>query len=89
MILIMRSHLIREVVLYVGIYGKIFIFKQVVVVVFLADLDTDYNRKAIKEITSKFSDLIEMGFLQIIQASKEYYPILDNLKRNFQDGENR
>ncbi len=34
-------------------------------------------------------DYLNTGFLQIVQASKEFYPALDNLKQNFKDAQER
>ena len=62
---------------------------QVVVVVFLADFDTTYNAGVVKVLTEKFMDYINMGFIQIIQATPDFYPPLTNLKRNFNDKEER
>ena len=63
--------------------------KTVVVMVFLADFDRKYNDEVAKAVTEKFLDYINMGFLQVVQVSKQYYPKLDNLKRNFGDKPNR
>ena len=60
-----------------------------VVVVFLADFDTEYNSQAIANISSLFMPYIKSGFLQVIQASRTFYPPLTNLKRNFGDQPDR
>ena len=60
-----------------------------VVVVFLADFDTDYNSEAITNISSLFMPYIKSGFFQIIQASRSFYPPLTDLKRNFGDQPDR
>ncbi len=57
----------------------------VVVVVFLADFDQEYNEKVVTELTAKYAYYIRMGFLHIVQLPKEFYPKLDGLKRNFGD----
>ena len=58
---------------------------ETVVVIFLADFDTDYNKEVVKAMTKKFTLHINTGFIQIIQASPDFYPQLDGLKRNFKD----
>ena len=63
--------------------------QSVVAVVFLADLDQNYNNETAYEIVKKYPKLIKSGFLQIIRVSKDYYPPLKNLKRNFNDAPDR
>ncbi len=58
---------------------------ETVIVVFLADFDSNYNEKVVQNLTSLFMPQINMGFIQIIQASKDFYPPLTDLKRNFKD----
>ena len=36
-----------------------------VVVVFLADFDRDYNREAVKNLTRQFEEYVHMGFIQV------------------------
>ena len=62
---------------------------KVVIVIFLADFDTEYNTGVVKVLTEKFMDYINMGFIQIIQATRDFYPPLTNLKRNFNDKADR
>ena len=40
-------------------------------------------------MTEKFKDLIAIGFLQLIQATRDYYPDFDHLKHNFNDKDDR
>ncbi len=56
-----------------------------VVVVFLADFDTNYNADVIANISSLFMPFIKSGFVQVVQAARSFYPPLTNLKRNFGD----
>ena len=56
-----------------------------VVVILLADTDELYNQQTATEISEKYLDLIRMGFLHVLQPSKEYYPDFSDLKRNFGD----
>lgn len=56
-----------------------------VVVVFLADFDSEYNNNTAQEIAQAYSHHLETGFIQVVQVSKEFYPPLENLKRNFND----
>ena len=62
---------------------------RVVVIVFLADFDYDYNEETVTVLSEKFMPYINMGFIQIVQASKDYYPNLQGLKRNFNDKQDR
>ena len=62
---------------------------ETVVIVFLADFDRAYNERALEKLKDKFRDLISIGFLQIIQATKDYYPDFDHLKHNFKDKDDR
>lgn len=62
---------------------------EVVIVVLLADFDKEYNMKAIDELHERFSIELGQGLIQIIQAPRSFYPILDNLKRNYHDSPKR
>lgn len=53
--------------------------------IFLADFDPEYHTEAIEIIQEKYQHLIDSGFIQIIEANKEFYPRLEGLKRNFND----
>lgn len=61
----------------------------VVVVVFLADFDESFNSEAVITIYEKFKDLIDIGFLHLVQASKDYYPKVQEMKHNFKDNDER
>ncbi|XP_066275885.1 alpha-1,6-mannosyl-glycoprotein 4-beta-N-acetylglucosaminyltransferase-like isoform X2 [Branchiostoma lanceolatum] len=63
--------------------------EQIVVVVFLADFDTDYNRNLSLEISRKYSQHLDNGFMQIIQAPRSFYPTLEGLKIKFKDSPER
>ncbi|CAH1256766.1 MGAT4C [Branchiostoma lanceolatum] len=63
--------------------------EQIVVVVFLADFDTDYNRNLSLEISRKYSQHLDNGFMQIIQAPQSFYPTLEGLKIKFKDSPER
>lgn len=62
---------------------------EVVVVVFLADADEEYNNQVLAKIMEQFSEFVAMGFIQVVQVSADYYPKLDGLKRNFNDKPDR
>ncbi|XP_019630460.1 PREDICTED: alpha-1,3-mannosyl-glycoprotein 4-beta-N-acetylglucosaminyltransferase C-like [Branchiostoma belcheri] len=63
--------------------------KQIVIVVFLADFDTDYNQKLSTELSQKYSLHLNSGLMQVIQAPRSFYPSLDNLKTKFKDSPER
>ncbi|XP_019623540.1 PREDICTED: alpha-1,3-mannosyl-glycoprotein 4-beta-N-acetylglucosaminyltransferase C-like [Branchiostoma belcheri] len=62
---------------------------QVTIVIFLADLDRDYNRRLSLEIQQNYSRYLSNGFIQVVQAHKSFYPQLEGLKQNFNDTQER
>lgn len=58
---------------------------DIVIIVFLADLDVDHNANATRQIVRRYEREIAAGFIQILRVAREYYPPLENLKRNFND----
>lgn len=62
---------------------------QVTVMVFLADLDAEYNKDVAKKIEARFPSDVSSGFLQVVRIAPEYYPPLEGLKRNFGDAPDR
>ena len=62
---------------------------RVVVIVFLADFDTEYNDKVARALLEKYIDYVNMGFLQVVQVGRNYYPKLTDLKQNFRDSADR
>lgn len=60
-----------------------------VVIVFLADFDSSYNNRTASEIALKYGHHLQSGFFQVLQVSRDYYPPLENLKRNFNDEPSR
>jgi len=62
---------------------------RVTVVVFLADLDAEYNKESANAIQARYSSDLSSGFLQVIRIAPEFYPPLDGLKRNFGDAPDR
>ncbi|KAJ8370351.1 hypothetical protein SKAU_G00103790 [Synaphobranchus kaupii] len=59
--------------------------KDMVVVVFLSDFDTDWIERTAHDITDRFPVPILKGQLLVIHANQSYYPPLEGLKRNFND----
>ena len=59
--------------------------KTVTVVVFLADLRAEYNAETAESLQKEYSEHIDSGFVRLLRVKKEYYPPLENLKRNFND----
>ncbi|CAH1256768.1 MGAT4C [Branchiostoma lanceolatum] len=62
---------------------------QITIVIFLADLDSDYNRRLSLEIYQNYSNYLDSGFMQVVQAPKHFYPQLEGLKQNFNDTRER
>ncbi|XP_027698259.1 alpha-1,3-mannosyl-glycoprotein 4-beta-N-acetylglucosaminyltransferase C [Vombatus ursinus] len=63
--------------------------KEIAVVVHLADFDLPWCDSMVRDITQKFAHHIIAGRLMVIHAPEEYYPILDGLKRNYNDPNDR
>ncbi|KAI8513800.1 Alpha-1,3-mannosyl-glycoprotein 4-beta-N-acetylglucosaminyltransferase C [Branchiostoma belcheri] len=59
--------------------------KQIVIVVFLADFDKDYNKDISSEISRRYPQHLNTGFMQVIQAPRSFYPTFEELKRKFRD----
>ncbi|XP_078575477.1 alpha-1,6-mannosyl-glycoprotein 4-beta-N-acetylglucosaminyltransferase-like [Branchiostoma floridae x Branchiostoma japonicum] len=62
---------------------------QIIIVVFLADFDTRYNRKFSSEISRKYSQHLDSGLMRVIQAPRTFYPTLEGLKVKFNDSKER
>ena len=62
---------------------------DIVVVVFLADFDTQHNDKVTVILTTAYPDHIQSGLLQIVTVNPSFYPPLDGLKRNYNDSTER
>ncbi|XP_006003515.1 alpha-1,3-mannosyl-glycoprotein 4-beta-N-acetylglucosaminyltransferase C [Latimeria chalumnae] len=63
--------------------------KEIIVVVHLADFDLSWCENVIQDISRKFAHHVISGRLMVIHAPEEYYPMLDGLKRNYNDPEDR
>lgn len=63
--------------------------KEIVVVVHLADYDFSWCENIVQDISRKFSHHIIAGRLLVIHAPEEFYPVLNGLKRNYNDPEDR
>ncbi|XP_029452929.1 alpha-1,3-mannosyl-glycoprotein 4-beta-N-acetylglucosaminyltransferase C [Rhinatrema bivittatum] len=63
--------------------------KEISVVVHLADFDLSWCESIVLDISRKFAHHIISGRLIVIHAPEEYYPVLDGLKRNYNDPEDR
>ena len=58
---------------------------KIICVVFLCDVDHNYNFLMEKELISTFPNSLESGFFHIVRVKPDFYPSLDDLKRNFND----
>ncbi|XP_067849667.1 alpha-1,6-mannosyl-glycoprotein 4-beta-N-acetylglucosaminyltransferase-like [Heptranchias perlo] len=63
--------------------------EQMVVVIYLAEFDVSWSTRTAAEIKAKFGSHVGAGRLLIIQCSKDIYPTLEGLKRNYNDPEER
>ncbi|XP_072038293.1 LOW QUALITY PROTEIN: alpha-1,6-mannosyl-glycoprotein 4-beta-N-acetylglucosaminyltransferase-like [Amphiura filiformis] len=59
--------------------------KDVVIVIFAADFNNDYNNHIKDLVESNFKEYVNDGFIQVIKAPESFYPPLENLKQNFGD----
>lgn len=48
--------------------------QEIVVILFLADFDSHYNAEILKAVSKKYRNLIESGFLQIVETDTDLYP---------------
>ncbi|XP_075716207.1 alpha-1,3-mannosyl-glycoprotein 4-beta-N-acetylglucosaminyltransferase C isoform X2 [Rhinoderma darwinii] len=63
--------------------------KEIAVVVHLADFDLAWCESIVQDISRKFSHHIIAGRLAIIHTPVQYYPVLEGLKRNYNDPDAR
>uniref|UniRef100_A0A8C8SH64 Alpha-1,3-mannosyl-glycoprotein 4-beta-N-acetylglucosaminyltransferase C n=2 Tax=Pelusios castaneus TaxID=367368 RepID=A0A8C8SH64_9SAUR len=63
--------------------------KEMVVVVHLADPDSEWNARMVEDISARFTPYLLRGQLLVIHAPTESYPPLEGLKRNYNDAEDR
>ncbi|TFK00663.1 putative guanine nucleotide exchange factor MCF2L2 [Platysternon megacephalum] len=61
--------------------------EEMVVVVHLADPDSEWNTQVVMDITARFTPHLLRGQLLVIHAPPECYPPLEGLKRNYNDAE--
>jgi len=52
---------------------------EVIIVVFVADSDTDFRRRVKTDVTNRFPSEVENGLIQCIIAPQGYYPEMKNL----------
>ena len=58
-------------------------------VIFLADLNFDYNSAVLRNISNGFKIYIDNGLLHAIFTPQEYYPRLSNLREKYGDSKER
>ncbi|KAE8615301.1 hypothetical protein XENTR_v10008472 [Xenopus tropicalis] len=63
--------------------------KEIMVVVHLAEFDSTWCENIVQDISRKFSHHIIAGKLTIIHTPVEFYPMLEGLKRNYNDPDDR
>lgn len=59
--------------------------KNLVILIFLADLDHKYNLQVLTRLNETYLQQIQEGLIQIMMVPPHAYPELQNLKRNFND----
>ncbi|XP_070567751.1 alpha-1,3-mannosyl-glycoprotein 4-beta-N-acetylglucosaminyltransferase C-like [Ptychodera flava] len=63
--------------------------KNIVVVVFLADMDVEIKSQTVEILKQKYSQYMWNGFLEVIEAPQSFYPPLENLKQKYGDSQDR
>ncbi|XP_073476309.1 alpha-1,3-mannosyl-glycoprotein 4-beta-N-acetylglucosaminyltransferase C [Aquarana catesbeiana] len=63
--------------------------KEIAVVVHLAEFDLSWCESIVQDISRKFSHHIIAGRLAIIHTPVQFYPVLEGLKRNYNDPDAR
>ncbi|XP_075061423.1 alpha-1,3-mannosyl-glycoprotein 4-beta-N-acetylglucosaminyltransferase C [Mixophyes fleayi] len=63
--------------------------KEIAVVVHLAEFDLTWCESIVQDISRKFSHHIIAGRLAIIHTPVQFYPVLEGLKRNYNDPDAR
>lgn len=62
---------------------------QVIIVIFVADFDENYQQKVVADIKKNFKEDVESGVIQVIKAPESYYPNLATLPLLYGDKPNR
>ena len=62
---------------------------EVVIVIFVAEFNTEFRKKVKTDITKRFPSEVESGLIQCIIAPQEYYPSMKNLPRFYNDSKER
>ena len=62
---------------------------QTCILIFLADIDPEYNRNVSNQIQRNHKEQLESGFFLIVTIGQHFYPKLHQLKHNFGDSEDR
>ena len=63
--------------------------KNIIVLIFLGDFNEDLKKPIIEHIQKFYQKYLDSGFMQIMQASKDAYPPLEDLKHNYNDPDTR
>ncbi|XP_041132303.1 alpha-1,3-mannosyl-glycoprotein 4-beta-N-acetylglucosaminyltransferase C-like [Polyodon spathula] len=63
--------------------------EEMVLVIYLANFDPTLNTEVAGELNRQFGTHVAAGRLIVISCSKEIYPTLENLKRNYNDPNDR
>lgn len=62
---------------------------EIIIVIFLADFNTTWKSDMFNKIQRRYPTLVKDNTIQVIQAYKDFYPPLDNLRHTFNDSEAR
>ena len=64
-------------------------FSEIVIVIFLADFNITWRYEMANIIGNTYSNLVNSGTIQVIEAPREFYPPLENLNHTYNDSEDR
>uniref|UniRef100_A0A3P9L8S7 Alpha-1,3-mannosyl-glycoprotein 4-beta-N-acetylglucosaminyltransferase B n=1 Tax=Oryzias latipes TaxID=8090 RepID=A0A3P9L8S7_ORYLA len=63
--------------------------EDLLIIVFVAETDSDYVNSVAKTINDNFSKEVEAGLLEVVSPSQHYYPDFSTIKETFGDSKER
>jgi alpha-1,3-mannosylglycoprotein beta-1,4-N-acetylglucosaminyltransferase C len=64
-------------------------FSEIVIVIFLADFNITWRYEMANIIGNTYSNLVNSGTIQVIEAPRAFYPPLENLNHTYNDSEDK
>ncbi|XP_024116134.1 alpha-1,3-mannosyl-glycoprotein 4-beta-N-acetylglucosaminyltransferase A isoform X2 [Oryzias melastigma] len=63
--------------------------EDLLIIVFVAETDSDYVKSVAKSINDNFSKEVESGLVEVVSPSQHYYPDFNTIKETFGDSKDR